>query len=264
MIYIDRTGHLPGEDWLNRAERLTRQLIGAPNNEARFRIIDANESLWGELKDFLLRISTNKCWYSEARDSYAHYHVDHFRPKKEALGLDKMDYGGYWWLAFDWTNYRLCGGAGNVRKGAKFAVRAHKANTPDDMIDDEIIFLLDPCDEEDILKVTFNDRGYIVPISVEGWDFERANYTIDSLNLNFKLLQESRQLIWAKCFAKLKETQNLMFQNELTPSAYRRGLIKEKIKEIKEMVKPTSEFSATVKACLLSSGLPWASGIISY
>lgn len=60
-----------------------------------------------------------------------------------------------------------------------------------------------------------------------------------------------------KCFTLITETQNLIFQNDSAPSAMRRGQIKEKIKQLKELVKSTSEFSATAKACLFSSGLPW-------
>lgn len=257
MIYIDRTGYAPTAAWIASADNLTQQLLAAPNAAGRNQIIDDNQVLWGELKDFLLGISRNKCWYSEARDAYAHYHVDHFRPKKEALGTDKTDYGGYWWLAFKWTNYRVCGGAGNVRKGAKFAVRANKANNPADSIEDEIIYFLDPCEEEDVLKITFNEHGEITPITAAGWDNERVNYTIESLNLNFKLLKEKRKETWSKCFTLIKETQNLMTQNDVTPSAARRGQIKEKIRQLKELVKTTSEFSATAKACLQSAGLPW-------
>ncbi|GHN02287.1 hypothetical protein WSM22_37760 [Cytophagales bacterium WSM2-2] len=257
MIYVDRTGHIPDAAWITNADLLTQDLLAAADADARNKIIDDNQTLWGELKDFLLGISQNKCWYSEARDAYTHYHVDHFRPKKEALGNDKVDYGGYWWLAFEWTNYRVCGGAGNVRKGAKFAVRANKANQPGDSIDDEIIYFLDPCEEEDVLKITFNEHGQITPITASGWDYERAFYTIESLNLNFKLLQEKRKEIWTKCFTLIKETQNLMSQNDATPSANRRGQIKEKLKQLKELVKTTSEFSATAKACLQSAGLAW-------
>jgi uncharacterized protein (TIGR02646 family) len=258
MIYIDRTGYTPDAAWIASADDLTQQLLDAADANARNQIIDDNQALWGQLKDFLLDISQNKCWYSEARDAYAHYHVDHFRPKKEALGIDKVDYGGYWWLAFQWTNYRVCGGAGNVRKGAKFAVRANKANQHTDPIDDEIIYFLDPCDEEDVLKITFNEHGEMSPIMATGWDYERASYTIESLNLNFKLLKEKRKETWTKCFTLIKETQNLMAQNDIAPSAARRGQIKEKLKQLKELVKTTSEFSATAKACLQSAGLPWA------
>jgi uncharacterized coiled-coil DUF342 family protein len=98
----------------------------------------------------------------------------------------------------------------------------------------------------------------MTPITNVGWDYERADYTIKSLNLNFKLLKEKRKETWTKCFTLIKETQNLMAQNDASPSAARRGQIKELLRQLKDLVKTTSEFSATAKACLQSSGLPWA------
>jgi uncharacterized protein (TIGR02646 family) len=261
MIYIDRTGFEPDVDWVNNADSLTQQLINAPDEISRNNIIDGNEAVWGELKDFLLSISFNKCWYSEAKDAYNHLHVDHFRPKKIALGIDKVNYGGYWWLAFAWRNYRVCGGAGNVRKRDKFAVRNNKSNDPNTPIEDELFYFLDPCEEEDVLKITFNQNGEVTPITTTGWDYARANYTIESLNLNFKLLKEARKEIWVRSSTLVSEIQNLMEQNDLVPSVLRRGQIKEKIKQLKELVQPSAEFSATVKACLLSTGLVWASKI---
>ncbi|HEY5747227.1 MAG TPA: hypothetical protein VIU12_14190, partial [Chryseolinea sp.] len=114
---------------------------------------------------------------------------------------------------------------------------------------------------EDVLKITFDEGGEMRSITNSGWDYERVNYTIESLNLNFKLLKEKRKDVWAKCSTLLKETQNLMAQNDIAPSVARKGQIKEKIRQLKELVQSSSEFSATAKACLLSSGLFWASKI---
>lgn len=261
MIHIDRTGFEPDIEWTNKADILTQQLINSPDTPTRNQVIEDNQAVWGELKDFLLSISNNKCWYSEANDNYNHLHVDHFRPKKIALGIDKKDKGGYWWLAFTWTNYRVCGGAGNVRKRDKFAVRNNKSNDPNTPIEDELVYFLDPCEEEDVLKITFNPKGEVTPIKTTGWDFERADYTIKGLNLNFKKLKEARQDVWVEISTLVSETQNLMDLNDANPSIFRRGQIKEKLKQIKDLVKPSAEFSATVKACLMSTGLPWASKI---
>src|SRR5687767_14167658 len=126
MIYIDRTAEEPVQEWMDRADLLTLQLLCEPDRAVRNTIIDTNENVWTELKDFLLQLSNNKCWYSESKDAYNHLHVDHFRPKKVALGLDKKDTGGYWWLAFEWTNYRVTGNVGNVRKKDKFAILKNK------------------------------------------------------------------------------------------------------------------------------------------
>lgn len=258
MIYIDKTNKSPDPAWLIRADAETQQLLTAATTEQRTALIDANATIWRELKDFLLDISHQKCWYSESKDSYNHLHVDHFRPKTNAYGIDKKDYGGYWWLAFQWNNYRVCGGAGNVRKKDKFAVRANKANNPTANLEDETIYFLDPTDEEDTLKLTFNSSGEIAPLVSNGWDFERAEYTIKNLNLNFKKLKESRKELWVKCSGLVSEIQALMNQNNIAPSPYRSGQIKEKLKQLKGLVSRQSPFSATAKACLRSTGIQWA------
>ena len=93
-----------------------QQLIAAPDKAARDALITANEAFWGRVRDWLLRLSHDKCWYSEARAVFSVLEVEHYRPKKRCkrrLGGAVGD--GYWWLAFDWLNYRLCGKVGNAR-----------------------------------------------------------------------------------------------------------------------------------------------------
>lgn len=264
MRFINIEDFSPDNDWIENSSTLTNSLKSASTKVERNKIIDSNEKEWSKLKESLLSLSHNKCWYSEAKETFSYYHVDHFRPKKVALDINKRDMGGYWWLAFEWTNYRICGGVANVLKRDKFAVKKNKANLPSDEIDDEIIYLLDPTEEEDVLKITFNSYGEVLPIYKKGeWFYEQADYTITTLNLNFKLLKEARKEIWNKCEGLIEETQKLMNENNTSPSASRRGRVKEKMKQIKELIKPTSEFSTTAKACLRSTGIDWAMQIAS-
>ena len=262
MIFIDRTRFSPDDEWLRKADIVNRQVRSATNINEIYSIIDKNQILWGELKDPLLELSHQKCWYSESKEKYSHLHVDHFRPKKVAIGKDnKTDHGGYWWLAFNWTNYRVCGAVGNVNKRDKFAVLRNKANVPTDIWQDEIIYFLDPCEEEDPLKLTFNSNGEVMPIQKSGWDFDQADYTIEKLKLNCKSLKEARKNVWIKCAGLVSETQKLMQENNINPSTYKKGQIKEKLIQIKEYVKSTSEFTATARACLKSTGIDWVMSI---
>ena len=93
MRFIDLDDFNPDPNWVVRADSVTNQLLAAANINDVHQIIDSNEALWGELKDALLSLSHDKCWYSEAKDKYSYLHVDHFRPKKAAFGIDKVDYG---------------------------------------------------------------------------------------------------------------------------------------------------------------------------
>jgi uncharacterized protein (TIGR02646 family) len=261
MIHVDVRGRKPDKAWQSKADAATKELMAAKTLAAKHAVIDKYAGLWGELKTHLSDITNKKCWYSESRDNYSHCHVDHFRPKKEAIGLDKKtDYGGYWWLAFEWTNYRYCGGAGNVRKNSYFAVKSNKAKTPKKSYEDEVIYFLDPTNIDDPLKLTFTEEGMAKPISSKNtdWDYIRADYTIYYLNLNFENLKEARKSVWKACSDLITEIQPLLDKEQLNPSAVRKQKIIGKMEELRKLVNPDSEFSATAKTCLFSSGLPWA------
>lgn len=261
MIYIDRTGFAPDAAWLNKADEITKELLNAKTLDQKHKIIDDNESLWGELKDVLMELSHQKCWYSEAKDTFSYYHVDHFRPKKKALGLDKKDKGGYWWLAFNWTNYRISGAVGNVNKRDKFAVYRNKANNPDEVWEDETIYLLDPCNQFDPIKLTFNFNGEARSLYLAGFHKEQAEYSITALKLNYKKLKEARKKVWSDCSLIVSELTNLLDAESKSPSATRRGKMEILFKQLKELIKPSSEFSATARACLKSTGIEWAISI---
>src|SRR5688572_16055458 len=184
MIHIKfPNGKKPSAAWLARAEILTDDLKNAPDRAARSRIIDDNAALWGEVKDWLMEFSDSKCWFSEARDTFSHWHVEHFRPKKEAKDPDR---DGYWWRAFDYLNYRLCGGVGNSKKGSYFPLRpgTEAATRPTDNCDDEAPVLLDPTREDDVMLLTFADGGRAAPAENAGWLRERAERSIERHKLN--------------------------------------------------------------------------------
>lgn len=265
MIFVPLYGNPPGDKWLKKAEIATKKLLDAKTSEERQKIIDDNSGLWAEVKQHLLKISHNKCWYSESIERFSHYHVDHFRPKKRAFDLNGEDQGGYWWLAFEWRNYRITGSVGNTKKGDRFCVRDNKCNDPGNSLDDEIFYFLDPTDEDDPLKLSFEADGTAKPASTEmdDWDYKRAKYTIENLDLNYDLLVDGRKDLWTVCADKVNEIQNLMVENNKTPSATKRQRIKLKIDELRKLVHPSAQFSATAKICLLKSGVVWAMRIAS-
>ena len=113
MIHINLEGKEPPAAWLKKAHRLITGLEKITDPAKRAKFIDRHSDLWSELKPWLSELSHGKCWYSEAKEIYSFYDVDHFRPKNRAKQLDDTEREGYWWLAFDWHNYRLCGGIGN-------------------------------------------------------------------------------------------------------------------------------------------------------
>ena len=267
MIYININGENPPEDWCRRAEELTEQLKKSANSEERKKIIDKNSKMWKELKEWLIKFSFEKCWYSEAKELVSDYHVDHFRPKNRAKQLNGDEREGYWWLAFDWKNYRIsgsicnsprCGAGGKTHGKADYFPLKNgciPANSPDCDLDDELIYLLDPTDPDDPILLTFDESGYAKPSADEGtFRFKRAEVTIELLHLDFYRLVDERMKIWNKCNRLINMAQNLMGEESISSNMK----LKETFKDIREMTSPCSELSATATACLLSSGNNWA------
>lgn len=260
MIFVNIDNHEPDEDWLNRADALTGQLLIAATPADRTVIIEANENMWGELKQHFCDVLHRKCWYSESINDFAHCHVDHFRPKSRAIDEDGANQGGYWWLAFNWRNYRYSAPAGNVRKKDYFHVNANKANLPADALENEDIRFLDPTEPEDPNKLKFNNEGIISPkeTDVVSRDYIQAEYTIRRMNLNMEGLKEGRKDKYRKTARLIRQVEKLLSLQRVTFDMARRQNIKAKQLELLELAGKSSEYSAAVKYCLRECGHGWA------
>ncbi|MBN1663993.1 MAG: hypothetical protein JW943_10375 [Deltaproteobacteria bacterium] len=264
MIYINRDGQAPPPDWLKKAEAVKQKLENATTLEERLAMIKKHASLWGELKEWLLSLSHNKCWYTEARNDSSHYEVEHFRPKK----WPDDSFEGYWWLAFEWQNYRICGNAPNRKKGAFFPLQpaSRRASCLDrHFVDDELNTLLDPTDPADPLLLSFDESGVCkVDPHCAGWEKERATTSIDRYGLNsLPQLCEGRQKVWQECRAILDDLFELHNRNQQKPTASCKTSIKEKTKQLMAKVKKDQPFSAVARACIAVSGCPGAEKIAS-
>lgn len=263
MIFIDLDNYEPSQDWLDRADKLTAQLLGATTEQIRTFIIKSNESLWGELKQHFSDILKRKCWYSESVNDFAHSHVDHFRPKSRAIDENGNDQGGYWWLAFNWRNYRFAGPAGNVRKKDYFHVNSNKANAPADSLENEDIRFLDPTEPDDPGKLKFSNEGIISPKSnnVNSREYIQSEYTIRRLNLNLIGLIEGRKDKYRRTARLIRQIEQLLSLQSVKYDAARRQSIRAKQIELFKLASRFSEYSAAVKYCLRESGHEWALNI---
>ena len=221
-----------------------------------------------ELKPWLLALSNGKCWFSEARGSFSHWDIEHYRPKKTAKNLDGTERGdGYWWLAFDWHNFRICGNVGNRKKGGFFPLRngSHQANAADRNVEDEVPYLLDPTRPEDPLLVCFDENGDFKPLpDLDAWNTARVEESIKRYKLReHEPLMEARRDVWSRCVREVNYCQNLMAEMSSSPSATKREAVKQQILKLRKLVNFDAEFSATASECLRCRPEQWAQRLAS-
>jgi uncharacterized protein (TIGR02646 family) len=256
--HISFEGVEPDPEWLAKAEAILDALKAAKDRAARNQIIDDNAMVWGELKNWLLGLSHQKCWFSEARDCYSHWDVEHFRPKKSAKDADGTEYDGYWWLAFDWKNLRICGNVGNRKKGTYFPIRDVTLRCePLGDLGFEDPQLLDPADADDPGLLSFNVQGTALPAPhvTDDWEKARVEYSIEKLRLDFPALEGRRKMIWAECWGRAQEyIDELAKYHAKKSNVIARDRYKRAAKHLLAMIQADSELSMVARACLESSG----------
>lgn len=258
MKYIPLRDHKPDQVWLKKSEDLLELLKAAQTPEERNEIIDKNGKVWGELKEWLLGMSSGRCWFSGVEDCFSHWDVEHYRPKKSAKDIDGLDKDGYWWLAFDWQNFRICGTVGNRKKGTFFPLRDEsKRAVPFGELRYEDPLLLDPADPRDPLLISFNVEGKAIPspMADTDWDKTRVEYSVIRCNLDFPTLVNKRKTIWSDCWNVIQE-----YLIELDSySKDRENMIAKQacvtaVSKLHNLTKAERELSEVAKACIQSSG----------
>ncbi|HGE5983844.1 TPA: hypothetical protein ACGGR3_001173 [Vibrio cholerae] len=255
--------------WLAKSNQLVGELAAleaAGKRDERNALIDANSAHWGELKQWLLALSGGKCWFSEVRELYSHYDVEHFRPKKEAKALDGTKRDGYWWLAFNYMNFRVCGNVGNRKKGGWFPLKngSLQSTYTEPNEESESRYLLDPIDDDDVSLIAFDEEGKVIAApGTSTWEQQRVVETVKRLKLNeYAPLAEERRKVWQKVDKLIEDFQEAKARcaSGNNPAA------KEKLKSvragIREMTNPTAELSSVARWCLLFRNDPQLSRLV--
>jgi uncharacterized protein (TIGR02646 family) len=260
--FIDLDGKEPSQAWRDKAKAVSDRLDNAATKAERDKIIDENSALWSELKDWLVQLSGGKCWFSEARDVFSHWDVEHYRPKKSAKNLDGTKRDGYWWLAFDWHNFRVCGNVGNRKKGGFFPLRegTHQATAANRNIDDEFPYLLDPTRPEDPLLLSFDEGGDIKPLAdLDDWNKARVEESIKRYKLReHEPLMEARRDVWSKCAREVNLCQHLMNELSKNPTAAKKEIVRQQMLKLRDMTSFGAAFSSTACECLRNRREQWA------
>lgn len=254
MRHVDNSGLTAPQKWADRATKELAKLhkdAKDADKELSFR------EMWREdaIRDRLIALIGEKCWYCETRFVRSPYHVDHYRPKSVVVG--ETERRGYWWLAYDPANYRLSchhcnsGGAryGNQSagpgKGARFPLLGQRASEGGSL-DGELPVLLDPVVAEDAELMGFDRQGHarrrperLYSKDELARDLCRVDETIRMLALNSDLLIESRSTLIGRV--------NGLVQLHLASGGHAGAALYART-ELDDLTRTTAEWSAAAAA----------------
>ena len=264
MKYIDlnQLELITEDDFINALNECCRELENPLlNTESRKKYITDNEKAWSNIKYKLWILGHLKCWYSEVQLSLSLAQVEHFRPKKKMHGSLRPHHG-YWWRAFDWSNYRIAHPNVNRRttdfysgkkvgKGCYFPlkVETNRAYTKNDE-SNEIPVLLDPTVRKDCNLICFDSTSGRVIASPQSdidpdaeWKRRRANDTIDFYYLNEGTWNRRRREIMAAVKANCKLLTDAIGNDD-------KVAIDDCVEKIISQISIFSEFTSAAKQAL--------------
>jgi uncharacterized protein (TIGR02646 family) len=235
MRFIDNSevGDSLDPDWHTRAEEAYRKACNATTAKGRKKVLKkrAHVQVWRDAAGTLASISNGKCWYCEVREVRSDMPVDHYRPKGKVV--EENGHGGYWWLAFNWENFRLsCTFCNSRRVDVKHKTEggkhdhfplcdgSYRACNDDNEWRREIPKLLDPCSRQDPTLLSFRQDGMPVPSREPRTDavaHDRADCSIRLLHLDHHHLVRSRKRLWKRVNGLVDRGTRYVEQGLTTP-----------------------------------------------
>jgi uncharacterized protein (TIGR02646 family) len=217
----------------------------------------SRQKIWRDLAQPLAALQKGKCWYSESINPTSDKDVDHFRPKNRVQ--EDPDHEGYWWLAFDFYNYRYSCQWCNQRRvdlangtdGGKwdhFPLKhgSFRARQEADDWRNEEVELLDPIDPEDWKLLTFRPDGQPIPAKPTGTrEYDRAEISIRIYHLHCKEMVTERKTLAGKIKRLVQYMETL--RPKITDPQMRE-LYKSQQKELLRAINHNSEYSAAALA----------------
>ena len=198
------------KDWLSKAAKKTSDVKAIGTHDKRSKYFKKNP-IWTDLKPYLKEVYGKVCWYSEADITNEYGDVDHFRPKSMSMDMQKKVIlpDGYWWLAYDYTNYRLSCTISNRPSGDNAGKREYfplknpeNALSPDDNLTKEEPVLLDPCCLYDTTLMGYSADGNPISLSDNSWEVTRVDFSIRAYNL--REFSNARRMIHGNCHMVIK------------------------------------------------------------
>ncbi|GCE14505.1 hypothetical protein [Tengunoibacter tsumagoiensis] len=264
MRYINQQSITLPPDWSMKATRALNKARDLSCSE-RKDFIKRSNSIWKELKDELLACSHGKCWYCESSISATSSgDIDHFRPKNEVE--EAPDHGGYWWLAFDWRNFRYsCEHCNRINIDSSTKVKGGKTShfplcdeqtrcCTESSLDEEEPMLLDPTVSRDPLLLTFDMMGMACPARSPEQnvkEYQRARCSIEIYHFNRVHLKNRRKFQICDRIQQLIVAGDELYQYyaiEPTQATYKS--FQRICETLLEMIDPVAEYSSAARAIL--------------
>lgn len=256
--------------WKEKAAAALHCVAKASDDKARSQEINkpAHREIWACLKSELAKLSYGKCWYTEAPQAGTDTDVDHFRPKNAVKGVKRpgtdAEHPGYWWLAFDPSNYRYSCIVANRRrtdvetgktggKAAEFPIwqESCRAWSDTDRFQDEQPLLIDPCDAAEVALITFAENGEAIPRHKELDKprlFKMADTSIKLYHLNHSDFVKARETIRDEIMKSIEDAQTFYLRldegDSTNARAYKRAI--EQLRNACSARAPFSSFAIAI------------------
>jgi len=229
----------------------------------------ANYPDWNILQKIMIEEYGYKCWYSEAPIGNGEFEIDHYRPKNRARQDDikksPNKKNGYWWLAYDFENYRLSGALSNKRRRDRFKENSEVEGKGDlfplDLENCKIAnercstfcekpLLLDPVIPSDVGLLTYDEGGSILPnpLILDSFDKKRAEVSINLYHLDLDQLETARHQVWSACSKAIEDAYLYFTESDSTEA--KKLAMKNCAEVIFEKTNQKSNFSSVARACV--------------
>jgi hypothetical protein len=190
--------------------------------------------------------------------------VDHLKRFKRQIDLTESKREGYWWLAFELDNLRLCGQIMNrEHKKSYFPVFpgtfVASSNCRKPWLERPVF--LDPVEPGDVELVAYAEDGrmHSKPDADKEERF-RVEKTNECFGLSaYQPLVEARQKIWQTCIGQIHEY--MKSKERETHHGWDPALEKEQrmiLRSLRQMIMPSAPFASVAASCLMQSPYKWA------
>lgn len=266
MRFIDLTTFQPSGNWIQIANNHTATILPLTRDQRSDYFDVTQNKHWNEPEflELLKEHGKRKCWYTECR-SEVQLFVDHFRPKLTVTRITgSYNYAeagtrplqnGYYWLAYNYRNFRIANNVSNKRKGGYFPLANYSTSVeiyPTGDISPEVFMLLDPCVENDTALLIYDliKPKPIFEITGNEHLYHRAAISIMAYNLNDSFLKTLRTKVFKMC-------NNLLIEAEKAFNNSDWDSLSINCSKLVDMLSPEAEFTMMIEHRLIGLNKDW-------